>query len=605
MKIKTLLENGSEIRRFITFDDCECMVIHAPSRPMTADGKAVVVFGGHGSVGETTNITDEAAVDFRAELLRMGYLLVCPDCGPSNWGNREGTRIALRSIEQLPDAGYPLPQKLPLLGYSMGGCAALMFAVRHPERVERVVDIFGAVDLEWMRANKYPCEMGQLYPDPAALQESIPYNFIDQLKDFPIRIVHGTDDDVVPLEQSLRLRDLLKAAGAPDVTMTRIPQLGHTNEIMRAWRGHLLNAVDGPALKWLKPYENPMQLVGFQWFNERHEYRRLPDELPDKVTQYPNGEATKISAAQCIAFDLAKHTAGGQIRFRTDSTAFYIRGKLQTIGMMYNMSFCGQAGFDLYLTDEGGRWRCMGVNRQNGERAEEFENEFLHGMTRRMRDVLIDFPLYNGVEWVEIGLDRDARVEASAPYADPRPIVWYGTSITQGGCATRPGMAATNIVSRRLNRPILNEGFSGSGRGEPEIARMLASIENPAGYVLDNAWNVDNGACRATLPQFIDIIRERHPTTPILLMTPTRGREAATETTGVADPMAERAAFIVQTCADRRAAGDRNIHCLDVYGDSVLGDDYDEALVDGCHLTDLGFLRLADAVAPLLQKILS
>jgi hypothetical protein len=268
------------------------------------------------------------------------------------------------------------------------------------------------------------------------------------------------------------------------------------------------------------------------------------------------------------------------------------------------MSFCGQAGFDLYLADEGGRWRCMGVNRQNGERAEEFENEFLHGMTRRMRDVLIDFPLYNGVEWVEIGLDRDAHVEAPAPYADPRPIVWYGTSITQGGCATRPGMAATNIVSRRLNRPILNEGFSGAGRGEPEIARMLAEVENPAAYVLDNAWNVDNGACRATLPQFIDIIRERHPQTPILLMTPTPGREAAREIFCEEDPMVERAAFIVQTCEKRRAAGDKNIHCLDVYGDGLLGDDYDEALVDGCHLTDLGFLRLADVVTPLLQKIL-
>ena len=356
---------------------------------------------------------------------------------------------------------------------------------------------------------------------------------------------------------------------------------------------------DSEGIAWHLPFEAPMQLSGFAWFDKDHRYERLPVDRPAEVTQFPQGVKTMVPGEKCGAYSLSSHTAGGRIRFRTDSGVFQLKGALLNTGGMDHMPFTGSAGFDIYL-NFGGVWKCLGVSRTDHSML-EFSAKVVSGVKREMRDVIIDMPLYNGVTSLSIGLNDDAKVEAPTPYVDDRPIVWYGTSIQQGGCASRPGMVSSNIVSRMLNRDVINLGFSGSGKGEPEIAAMLADIKNPSMYLIDYTWNVDEKGLEATLGNLLDTLRASHPVVPIILFTPTPGKEYMPE---MAPQRFESKSKVMRDEFDKRhQAGDQNVYFFDALHDS-LGEDFWECYVDGAHLTDMGFYRIAQAVSPIIKAIL-
>jgi len=180
--------------------------------------------------------------------------------------------------------------------------------------------------------------------------------------------------------------------------------------------------------------------------------------------------------------------------------------------------------------------------------------------------------------------------------------VVYGTSITQGGCACRPGMAYTNILSRRLNLEFINLGFSGNGRGEPEVARIIATLPEPACFVLDYEANcTDPEQLRKTLPEFIRILRAAHPRIPLLVIS--RIPYAAEDHKPVAHGRRLERRDIQSQCVETfRQAGDSRIFFQD--GSNLLGADFDECTVDGSHPTDLGFLRMAEGLEPVFRKIL-
>jgi len=369
------------------------------------------------------------------------------------------------------------------------------------------------------------------------------------------------------------------------------------NEIGKIDANMAFRPANGNGIAWHLPYEEPMRLLGFNWFDKYHRYHRLPDDLPDEVTQFPDGVKTIVPKENCGAFTLSLNTAGGQVRFRTDSGSFQIKGRHSAISRMDHMPDTGRGGFDLYLKC-GGTWKFFGVTRMAHDKL-EFSAELLAGLKHEMRDVIINFPLYNGVDALAIGLDEDAALEAPAPFADERPIVWYGTSIQQGGCASRPGMCSSNIVSRWLDREVINLGFSGNGRGEPEIAAMLADVKNPGLYIIDYTWNVNADCLKATLPGLLDIIRAKHPETPILLMGPTPGRILYPEfnNSGLED---KNNVMRAEACR-RIQAGDRHFAYFDALH-NALGDDFCECTVDGVHLTDLGFYRLSQALCNFLKN---
>lgn len=362
---------------------------------------------------------------------------------------------------------------------------------------------------------------------------------------------------------------------------------------------------DTEKLTWHMPYEAPMRLCGFPWFDVDGKYARLPiANRPEQVTQYDNdGIATMVDTAKCGAIILSVNTAGGQVRFKTDSSCVAIHAELVAWSLMYHMTVLGSSGFDLYV-NYGNKWNCVGIS-QIKIGNPQYTANLVSGLKREMHDVIINFPLYSGVKSLAIGLDKDAKIEAPTPFRDDRPIVFYGTSITQGGCATRPGMASSNILSRMLNREVINEGFSGNGKGEPEIAEMLAEIPNASLYILDYVHNTSIGAYKVTLPKFIDALRAKHPETPILVVSGTPYRNSVDAYEYPSKMEIRMRDIAKEECQKRNAAGDKNIYLFDIYELwTKRGDDFSEWLVDGAHMTDMGFMEFAKDIAPEIKRIL-
>lgn len=362
---------------------------------------------------------------------------------------------------------------------------------------------------------------------------------------------------------------------------------------------------DTDTIKWFFPYQEPFRLEGFEWFATDKVYERLPVSRPDKVVQYPNGIATTIPASQCGAFGLTVNTAGGQVHFRTDSSCVRVAGEVLWKYGLDNIAMTGGSGFDLYYREnEGDPWVLAGVSRYDHSKT-QFDVQVGPTMTRKMRDCILYFPTYNGVKSLAIGLDKTANLEAPAPRSDARKIVFYGTSITEGGCASRGGIITSASLGRDLNMQVLNYGFSGNGKGEPELAQILASVKDPALYILDYDWNIVTAAeMETSLTPFIDILRKEHPRTPILVMSHTPGSYAALNQADNAYKTYDaKKAVQIKEVDRRKALGDKKIEFLD--GDTLLGDDWWECLSDGVHLSDMGFYRQEKAMLPVVKKLLA
>ena len=199
---------------------------------------------------------------------------------------------------------------------------------------------------------------------------------------------------------------------------------------------------------------------------------------------------------------------------------------------------------------------------------------------------------------MEIGLDKNAAIEFASPFAVGAPVVFYGTSITQGGCASRPGMSYQAILGRQLNLNHVNLGFSGNGKGEAAVARAVAEID-AAAFVLDFAQNnSDVDSLAQVYDPFIGILRERHPDTPIVSITPIY---AASEATG-SQRNEQMRALIRKVVSRRIAAGDTHLQLVE--GTDLLGPSRVDGLVDGTHPNDLGFQWMAEGLAERLRKVL-
>ena len=177
---------------------------------------------------------------------------------------------------------------------------------------------------------------------------------------------------------------------------------------------------------------------------------------------------------------------------------------------MPHMPATGVSGVDLYAKDKAGRWQFVGNGRPNAA----IQHGFLHAASPAS-NCLLYLPLYNGVKSVEIGIPKGRTISTpdAGRFERRKPIVFYGTSITQGGCASRPGMAATAIVGRQLDTPVINLGFSGSGKMEPEMADLLAELD-PSVYVLDCLWNMTPELVSTRVEPFVKKLRQAHPTRP-------------------------------------------------------------------------------------------
>lgn len=291
-------------------------------------------------------------------------------------------------------------------------------------------------------------------------------------------------------------------------------------------------------------------------------------------------------------------SAGTYIRFRSNSTSISARWTTMWASRMSHMTDTGVRGLDLYvLTDKG--WKFLGVGRPD-EQNSTTEKQIIGYMDKQDREYMMYFPLYESLTSLEIGIDEGAYIEASqvdSPKRD-KQVVMYGSSILQGGCANRPGMAFTNILSRKLDREVVNFGFSGNALLDLEIARFMAKAENPAIYVLDYCPNATIDDIEMRGEKFIKILRDAHPDVPILIVDEVYYSYYGYDT-GVTYTMEKK--FEVQKALVQklRDKGYKKIYHMERA--HALGYD-DEGFVDGCHYTDLGMMRYAEYLYPLIRK---
>ena len=328
-----------------------------------------------------------------------------------------------------------------------------------------------------------------------------------------------------------------------------------------------------------------LPLEGKGWTATKSLYDRLPAKAEGLV--------------RADVWDLSHDSTGLRYRFVTDAKILRARWKLRRPDHLAlpHMPATGVSGLDLYVLNDN-RWHWVGAGRpvQPGLN----EATLAEGLKQEQREYLLYLPLYNGVESVEIGLPGGAVFEpAPDRYAGQKPILFYGTSIVQGGCASRPGMAHAAILGRMLDRPIVNLGFSGNAKSEPEVARLLAGLY-PAVYVLDSLPNLSVEEAAERLEPFVKTVRAAHPKTPIVLVENVTYADSAFRYTRMSKAVAINA-LLKQLYDKLIASGDAGVYYVPTR--SLLGSDGEDT-VDGTHPTDLGFLRMAEGMAPVLREAL-
>jgi lysophospholipase L1-like esterase len=328
-----------------------------------------------------------------------------------------------------------------------------------------------------------------------------------------------------------------------------------------------------------------LDVEGKGWTDTKAPYDRLPARA-EGVVRSP-------------VWNLSRQSAGLCARFVTEAASIHARWTLTSNNLaMPHMPATGVSGLDLYVLSEKGRWQWLA----NGRPAQKANTmQLVSGLAPGKREFLLYLPLYNGVSSVQIGIPRDSSLAKGSvrPPERQKPIIFHGTSITQGGCASRPGMVHTAILGRRLDRPVINLGFSGNGTMDPEVAQLLGELD-PAVYVLDCLPNMTAQQVAERAEPFVRTLLKAHPKTPILLVEDPNHPNARELASSRSRQTAKRAALkqVYDKLIADKAGG---VHYL--AGDKLLGDD-SEATVDGTHPTDLGFMRQADAFLPALVPLL-
>jgi len=332
--------------------------------------------------------------------------------------------------------------------------------------------------------------------------------------------------------------------------------------------------INKEGIKFYNTLSSPFKIYGVHMENGK--FRRLPEDIAKSVSD-------KVHY-------LHANTAGGRVRFKTNSPYIAIHAVMGSIGKMPHFALTGSAGFDMYIKEDN-------FQKYVGSFMPPFNIEggyegIIELKTEKLREVTINFPLYSEVTELYIGLCETSAVSSPAPYKYEKPVVYYGSSITQGGCASRPGNSYQSIISRRFDCNYINLGFSGSARGEKEITDYIKQLDMSV-FVYDydhNAPNVEHLA--NTHEAMFRAIREAKPELPIIIMPRPKFYIDKVEE--------ERLAIIKATYRNAVASGDKNVYFI--LGRELMAMAGNEGTVDNCHPNDLGFASMARALGDLIEK---
>lgn len=339
-------------------------------------------------------------------------------------------------------------------------------------------------------------------------------------------------------------------------------------------------------MQWHNATDPAFHVSGLPWWEENErQFIRLPLRAREQVR--PD------------IWRLAQMPSGARVRFRSNTTSLAVRVAHGGVVQMWNMAATGHSGIDLYVGESGSEVYWTTSMPSTTESA--YESILFEDLTPEEREFTLYLPTYNSLVGLEIGLSASASLSPPTPFALAKPVVFYGSSITQSGCATRPGNGYVPMLGRQLNLNVVNQGYSGNGLGEPEVAQFLAEID-PACFVLDFHVNVPTveGLREVYLP-FYRTLRAAHPDTPILMVSmleqPKERFLPAIREKRLGQTRVIRDAF--ETAIQE---GDRNVTFCN--GAWLIDNTCEGAFVDSLHPNDLGFANMAERLAPILRSIL-
>lgn len=325
-------------------------------------------------------------------------------------------------------------------------------------------------------------------------------------------------------------------------------------------------------------------------------YGKISDKTLTRYERLP-AEFEKVSRPDI--WRLGRKSAGLYIRFRSNATGINVKWESLYENYQNHMTDLGTRGLDLYALVDG-KWRAVAPVRPTRKGVNEWS--VVRNMLPLDREYMLYLSLYDGIKTLEIGVNEGAYIavpQVDSPSVE-KPIVMYGSSILQGGCASRPGMCYTSIIGRRLDREVFNLGFSGNARLDMEIARLMASVEDPGAFVLDFVPNSTEQRINEAAEDFFRILRDAHPDVPVIFVEDPIFPRTAFDTKLHAEVVG-RNKVMKQLFARLKKSGEKKIYY--VTADKMLGDDGD-ATVDGSHFTDVGALRYVENIMPALKKAL-
>lgn len=321
----------------------------------------------------------------------------------------------------------------------------------------------------------------------------------------------------------------------------------------------------------------------------------IPDEVEDHYRRIPEAVAENINKG---TKNLRTYTAGGRIRFRTDSPFVVVHVEYSKRSDFPSMSLCGSLGLDLYADgyDEGERFIGVFTPPKKSEAGyEAIVHTPQSGDRDACRTLTVNMPSYNKVSRIYIGIQRGSSLLPPREYTYKIPVVYYGSSITQGASSSRPGNIYSAVVSRALDCDFVNLGFSGNAFGETTMAEYIAAMKMSV-FVMDYDYNAATPAqLEATHEPFFKIIRSAHPHLPIIMSSNPKAHPNEEDIA--------RRDIIRNTYEKALKAGDKNVYFIDG-GMTFAEYGGDCATLDNSHPNDLGFVAMANRLIPIVKKCL-